>query len=92
MSSLTEVEAGTLRLLFDAWQVSAACRSPLARSPRRSSLVTSAPRTSSTESSRRAWSRHQVTRGDGWPAKNGRKMRQIRLNFYRISHLPWRRT
>ena len=71
MSSLTEVETGTERLLFVAWQVRIVWRSSLLSGASLNSLVTT-PLSSSTlseTSSRRAWSRHQVTLGVGWPER-----------------------
>ena len=71
MSSLTEVETGTERLLFVAWQVRIVWRSSLLSGASLNSLVTT-PLSSSTlseTSSRRAWSRHQVTLGVGWPVR-----------------------
>ena len=78
MSSLTEVETGTEMLLLAAWHVRMVCRSPLLRLGSRSSLVTLPSLTSSERLSSRAWSRHQLTFGLGWPE---RKM-----------HIYWART
>ena len=71
ISNLTEVEAGTEMLLLVAWQVKMECKSSLLSPTSLSSLVTFPSSMYSLTSSRRAWSRHQVTRAVGRP-KNKR--------------------
>ena len=69
MSSLTEVDTGTLSLLFFAWHVKMECRSERRRAGMVRRFVTLNWEVWSKESSTIWWSRHQVTAGLGWPPR-----------------------
>lgn len=82
MSSFTEVETGTERLLFEAWQVRMECKSVRVSLRSRRLLTTSPLVTSSEMSSNRAWSLHQLTFGLGLPEGSQRKKNHNRCTLF----------